>query len=82
MRLTPPQGGPTESTGQLFWSTVQTSISEDNSLSFPVALDGRWHTYTLELKKSPRWTGTMDSLRLDPVALPDIRIEVDEIRLL
>ncbi len=80
MRLTPPEGEEREEcTAQVFWSTVERQICEETSATFPAQLDGKWHTYTVDLAASPAWTGMADSLRLDPCDAPDIGIEIDRI---
>lgn len=81
MRATPPPGAPEAATGQLFWSTVDHGLSEAASVHFQVALDGRWHDYTLDLSACPRWAGVTDRFRLDPVDVPGVRVDLDEIRL-
>jgi hypothetical protein len=80
MRLTPPEGAPVKATGQLFWSTVERSMCQETSVPFPVHLDGRWHEYEADLTAVPGWKGTTDRLRLDPVDVAGVRIEVDEVR--
>jgi len=80
MRLTPPEGETrTECTAQLFWSTVERQTCEELGATFPAYLDGNWHTYTVDLAAEPAWTGTADSLRLDPCDAPDIRVELDRV---
>lgn len=68
-------------TGQLFWSTVEQSLGEEASVQFAVPLDGRWHEYVLDLQGHPAWRGVVDRLRLDPVEVAGVKIEIDEVRL-
>ena len=70
---------PTEATGQLFWSTTEYGMSEKQSVSFKVYLDGKWHDYELDLRSNLNWKGLTDRLRLDPVNLAGVDIAVDEI---
>lgn len=70
------------STGQLFWSTSTQGLSQEASVTFPVTLDGAWHTYRLDLAARSHWRGTTDRFRLDPVALSGVRFAVDEVRFL
>lgn len=86
---TPPKKGengevstPASATGQLFWSTVEHGLSEEASATFPVPLDGQWHEYTLNLRGHPAWQGLLDRLRLDPVDVGGVRIELDQVRLI
>jgi hypothetical protein len=81
MRATHPNGGPENATGQVFWSTVETGMSEAASVTFPVQLDGKWHDYTIDLSRNPHWRSRTDKLRLDPVDVADVTFQVDEFSL-
>jgi hypothetical protein len=76
-----PFEGRREATGQVFWSTVDTGLSEAASARFTVPLDGLWHELEVELSSSPNWKGRTDRFRLDPVDVKGVGVEVDEIRL-
>lgn len=81
MRAAHAEGGPEYAEGQMFWSTVETGLSEAASVRFRVPLDGAWHDHVLDLSANPRWKGRTDRFRLDPVDASGIGIYIDEIRL-
>jgi len=81
MRITPGEGQTGVTTGQLFWSTVDRAVCEGLSLSFEVSVDGEWHEYVLPVADNPEWKGTIDRLRLDPVAAPGLKIDIDRIEI-
>lgn len=76
------EGGPPTCTGQVFWTTVDRAWSEELSATFQVPLDGRWHEHTVDLVRSPAWTGMADRIRLDPVDVAGVAVRVDSIRLM
>ena len=54
--------------GQIYWSTKESpSIGEDKDVRFEVKADGQFHEYRVNMAAHPLWTGTVTSLRLDPV---------------
>jgi hypothetical protein len=54
--------------GQIYWSTKESSaIAEDKDVRFAVTADGQFHEYRVNMGAHPLWTGTVTSLRLDPV---------------
>jgi hypothetical protein len=59
-----------QSLAELYWGRplLDYLFSEDRSQQFGVIPDGRFHTYRLDLGLNPSYTGTIDSLRLDPIA--------------
>ncbi len=59
-----------QSLAELYWGrpSLDYLFSEDRSRQFRVIPDGRFHTYRLDLGQNPSYTGTIDSLRLDPIA--------------
>ncbi len=75
------EGDAKTSTGQLFWSTIEYEMGAERSISFEVPLDGKWHDYELDLASNPNWKGRLDRIRLDPVTMAGVKIEVDEVRL-
>lgn len=79
MKAVGPAGGPSTTGAQLFWSTVDHAMREDTSVAFEVRLDGRWHEYDLDLRRSAKWTGMADGLRLDPADIANVDIAVDEV---
>lgn len=74
--------GPANTNGQLFWSTVESVMSEATSIKFNLPVDGIWHDIDLDLTSNPNWKGTADKFRLDPTDQEGIRIEIDEVRLM
>ena len=75
-----PCEGRKDASGQVFWSTVDAGLSEASSVKFGVLLDGLWHEHEIALKSNPEWKGRTDRLRLDPVDVAGLTVEVDEIR--
>jgi hypothetical protein len=65
---------------QLFWSTVTNPVSETNSLSVPVMVDGQFHDYIFDLKSKKNWRRQITSLRFDPVNSENKKIEIESIR--
>ena len=59
-----------QSLAELYWGRPSPGylFSEDRSQQFHVIPDGRFHTYRLDLALSPTYTGTIESIRLDPIA--------------
>jgi hypothetical protein len=49
---------------RLYWSTPDKGFEDELSIGFSVSNDGQFHTYKL----TPNWSGTVTSLRLDPVS--------------
>lgn len=68
--------------GQFFWSTVDTIMSESTSIGFKLPIDGIWHDIDLDLQSNIHWKGTADGFRLDPADKAGLAIEVDDIRLI
>ena len=65
---------------QLFWSVGGGAITEPTSIRFPLARDGAFHEYTLELAERPRWRGRISMLRFDPCSTRDVEVHVDYIK--
>ena len=75
-------GNASGTSGRLYWSTIDSMLNDDASVGFSVPVDGCWHEYEINLKSNPRWTGTVDRLRLDPVETEGILVRIDELCLL
>jgi hypothetical protein len=58
-----------QSLAELFWGHAGESFSSARMRPFRVIPDGEFHTYRLELFRSPTYTGTIDGVRLDPIAI-------------
>ncbi len=55
-------------TAELFWRTKeQPTFDSERRVAFPVRADGQWHTYEVDLSRSPAYRGTILGLRFDPV---------------
>lgn len=78
MKLTGPDR---QANAQLFWSTVDTAMSETNSATFPVHIDGNWHLYRIPLSGIKAWRGLVDQLRLDPVDRAHVTLCIDHMEL-
>jgi hypothetical protein len=66
---------------QLFWRTSRLPESESSSVRFPVQGDGQWHEPRVPVSQNPRWRGVITRLRLDPCNQPNVKVELDFIRL-
>ncbi|MDR1141423.1 MAG: glycoside hydrolase family 99-like domain-containing protein, partial [Planctomycetaceae bacterium] len=66
---------------QLFWSTVTSPISETNSLSIPITVNGQFQDYVFDLKSKKNWRRQITGLRFDPVNSENKKIEIESIRL-
>ena len=53
--------------GQIYWSSDNSGLNEENSCKFTSISDGVWHTVRLDMSKYPGWKGNITSLRIDPV---------------
>jgi hypothetical protein len=69
-----------QDTAQIFWSTRTSAQSEDNSIRFPIKVDGEWHEITLDLSLNPHWRGVITRLRFDPGEHPGVTIQVKSLR--
>ena len=54
--------------GEFFWTTAAArSFGEDKKVAFPLAADGEFHEYRLEVGRHALWAGqTITAIRLDP----------------
>lgn len=67
--------------GQMFFSIPAQSMTDATSFYFPLATDGKMHTYTVDLTKVPRWRRLITTLRFDPCSAKDVEVIIDEIKL-
>jgi hypothetical protein len=68
----------------LYWSTPGApEMNEENTVSWIVTMDDKFHTYSVDLSASWQWvTSTqITKLRFDPVVGRNIEFEIGEIRL-
>lgn len=65
---------------QLFWSTPAWQFIESASARFDLKADGQFHTYKLDLAKSPDWKSKVIALRFDPTNAAQANITIDYIR--
>ena len=72
---------PTEANAQLLWSTTEHGLCGEQSVTFTVHLDSKWHDYEIDLAANPKWKGLTDRLRFDPTDLAGVEFSVDEIRI-
>ncbi len=55
----------------LYWASAKDAKhTEDRKASFPVIADGQFHTYVVDMRKVPGWTGWVNTLRLHPTDAP------------
>lgn len=67
---------------QVFWKRNGQGFSETNSQRINISNHGGWSTYTIDLSHNPRWNGTINQIRIDPVLRGDGSwIAIDYIRL-
>jgi hypothetical protein len=57
----------TQTRAEVFWSVPGEGFSAERSLTFEIIPDGKFHIYAIDLASSPKYTGTITGLRLDPV---------------
>ena len=81
MKATALDGQTKNSLAQLFWSTVTSPVSEANSISVPVNIDGQFHDYVFDLKSKPTWRRLITGLRFDPLGLGGVKVEIESLRL-
>jgi len=81
MRLLRADGATFADSAQLFWRTSRLAESESSSVGFPVQGDGQWHECRVPVSQNPRWRGVITHLRLDPCNQPNVRVDLDSIRL-
>jgi hypothetical protein len=55
---------------QLFRSTTTSAESEENSVRWQVADEGRFHEYLIDLSANASWKSVIETLRLDPTDIP------------
>lgn len=68
--------------GQIFWVRADDARwDERKSLRFSLPTDGRWHTITVNLRRSPEWKGVITQLRFDPGTGKGIIVGIDFLRL-
>ena len=70
--------------GQFYWIAPGGAAGEERSASWEVIADGQPHTYTIELRDLPGWSGPLGLLRIDPVGQGDGRgrVTMQRVRLL
>ncbi|MGL4942019.1 MAG: glycoside hydrolase family 99-like domain-containing protein [Thermoguttaceae bacterium] len=67
---------------QLFWETVSAPIQESASVSVVVKSQaGGIVEYVFDVSKNPRWKGRLTAFRLDPINKPDVKVNIESIRL-
>lgn len=52
---------------EVYWNVPGQSFAPERSISFDIIPDGKFHTYSVDLASSPKYTGTITGLRLDLV---------------
>lgn len=56
---------------QLFWSGPDGIMSDEDSVRWELTGDGEPHVYSVPLRGATGWTGIVNRLRLDPIAVGD-----------
>ncbi|MBX0327606.1 hypothetical protein K2Z83_07940 [Oscillochloris sp. ZM17-4] len=75
--------GTTARDAQLFFLDAAGQASEERSLRWQLAPGPEMHTYRLDLRTAPGWSGVISRLRLDPVSAGDGgMVTIEAIRLL
>lgn len=54
------------SLAQLFFQKIGGNWNEGDSVGFSTTGDGKFHTYTVDLKANKNWSGTINAVRFDP----------------
>jgi len=66
---------------QLFFKKSTGGWSEADSVHFDVKGDGKFHTYTVDLKSNPNWNGVIEQLRFDPDSVAGATAAIKYIRI-
>jgi len=85
IRMKVSSGNPLDTAGLLWITDSDDEWGGAKGWNFPVIVDGKFHTYFLDMSDVKSWNGTITQLRLDPVESPvDTRapIEIDYIRVM
>lgn len=70
-------------TAEFFWGTAaQPWHVAGREVAFPIVADNEFHEYVVDLSVNSLWSGSVNTLRLDPGNGPSGRFEVDYIRVL
>lgn len=83
MQLNSPDS-PAVQTAQFYWATDDRGFCEEQSVKFPVQIDGQEHTYTLDLWSNLLWDRDINAIRIDPVDNffdPSVNIAIKSVRL-
>jgi len=72
----------TPTSGEIFYLTDSDLTWDENKyLFFDLINDGEFHTYHLDMSRTPGWKGFITQLRIDPVISEGRVIEIDQIGL-
>lgn len=67
--------------GQLFWTrSDDPGFSESKSVHFSVRCDDKFHLYRIKLAGHPEWRDRITRLRLDPGNIPNLDVEIDQMK--
>jgi hypothetical protein len=66
--------------GQIFFAAPGNPISEAASAAFPVKASPEAMVYRVNVGSNPLWTGTINTLRIDPVIKEGVKIRIKEIK--
>ena len=81
MKVQAADGTETADRAQLFWSTTTGPVSEANSLSVAIKVDGKFNDYVFDLKSARNWRRFITSFRFDPLTKANHTFEIESIRL-
>lgn len=67
---------------QLFFAAKGQNFSEPASVRTALKASGEWQKVKLDCGANAKWLGQIARLRLDPVSVPDVTVEIKSIKLL
>lgn len=64
---------------EVFWQTKTMTWNAKACIPVPAIMDGKFHTYTVELGKHGLWSGTVTGLRLDPPSTGKEKVTLQQV---
>jgi len=81
LKLTGADGKPFTDMATCGWRTSFLPMRETSSVEFQVQADGEWHEYRIPVSQNRLWHGMITGLRLNPCRRPNVRMQLDSVRL-
>ena len=68
---------------ELFWGTAAEPFHKaGREIAFAIAGDNSFHDYIIDMSTNPQWTGSVNTIRLDPCEVASGAFEIDFIRVM